>query len=347
MKAVLFTSGDPLQPTGGHIYNQKLCHHLVSMDVSCETIVLPENKNTPRETTYTIPEKFFKTDLHSPDIILLDGLVGAFMEKEIVDFKKKNPKIKWIYINHLPLYLNKVKPELLQKEEEAMRSCDCVVVTGRYAKELLLSYYNNLNSELITPGTTAVTPRATYNDELKTILMVGSVIERKGYNTVIHALGKFRTLNNWRLVIAGSIQWEKEYVTYLNRLIKQHLLSEKIELLGETNEIDIVKEYKSADLFVSASTEETFGRSAEEAIQFKIPVVLSSIPPYLYRFSKTPVEWFKPNVSNQLSQIFGKYLLSPKEYISLTKKWKNWEPTPRSWTAVANDWKNLLLKLPW
>ncbi len=59
------------------------------------------------------------------------------------------------------------------------------------------------------------------------------------------------------------------------KYIKEYILSNRVHLIDSLSETDKNNLYRNADLFVSPSLHEGFGRTPIEASMFKIPVITS------------------------------------------------------------------------
>jgi glycosyltransferase involved in cell wall biosynthesis len=101
------------------------------------------------------------------------------------------------------------------------------------------------------------------------ILTVGSLVKGKGVDTMIRSLSLLNS-QNFIFKVAGN----GEEKNSLQKLIKQLKLTDKIKLLGWTNNIE--KLYINSDLFIHASHQEGFPNSIVEAINFNLPVIASN-----------------------------------------------------------------------
>jgi glycosyltransferase involved in cell wall biosynthesis len=107
------------------------------------------------------------------------------------------------------------------------------------------------------------------------ILMVGSVIPRKGHRALIEALNYFKDLN-WTLHIAGNNRILPAYTRKLQKLISTFSMSGRVHLSGVLNNDELLSLYRSSDLFVFPSEYEGFGIALAEALHFQLPYVAFS-----------------------------------------------------------------------
>jgi len=78
------------------------------------------------------------------------------------------------------------------------------------------------------------------------LLSVGRAVEKKGFDTLLEALGKLPPALHWRWTHIG----EGELLNELRQQVKQLKLSKRITWLGARTQRDVIAQYRSADLFV-------------------------------------------------------------------------------------------------
>lgn len=99
---------------------------------------------------------------------------------------------------------------------------------------------------------------------------VGNLLPIKGYDTLIHAMGKVTIPSDkWELQIVGH---GKER-NHLETLISQHGLQQNIKLLGQKDKTEVQRLLSHSDAFVLASRSETFGVAYIEAMACGLPVI--------------------------------------------------------------------------
>lgn len=104
----------------------------------------------------------------------------------------------------------------------------------------------------------------------KNILYVGEFIERKGAFNLIKAFEKLGR-NDVGLILVGEGREGKKYLEY----IKQHGIK-NVFFEGFIQKEDIVKYYKSADVFVLPSLNEVWGLVVNEAMACGLPILSST-----------------------------------------------------------------------
>ena len=104
-----------------------------------------------------------------------------------------------------------------------------------------------------------------------TIVSIGSLIHRKGFDLLIEALSlsKSKLPPRWQLYIAGS----GEYKESLLKQIENANLQENIYLIGDKNKRELAELLQQSDLFVLPSRSETFGVVYIEALACGVPII--------------------------------------------------------------------------
>jgi glycosyltransferase involved in cell wall biosynthesis len=104
----------------------------------------------------------------------------------------------------------------------------------------------------------------------RTLVSVGSLIERKGHDRIIQAMAQ---LDGFELLIAGEGPEHHQ----LARLIEELDLADRVRLLGPWPHRDLPRLYNAADALVLASSREGWPNVLMEAMACGTPVVASNI----------------------------------------------------------------------
>jgi glycosyltransferase involved in cell wall biosynthesis len=108
--------------------------------------------------------------------------------------------------------------------------------------------------------------------DLPVILFCGKYIEKKRPMDLLRAFAQL-PIHKAQLVLVGEGVLRSE----LESFIAEHHIA-NVTLTGFVNQTEIVKFYATADIFVMCSAEgETWGLSANEAMNFQLPLVLSNL----------------------------------------------------------------------
>jgi glycosyltransferase involved in cell wall biosynthesis len=104
------------------------------------------------------------------------------------------------------------------------------------------------------------------------LVCVATLIPRKGHELLLRALAKIPH-RDWRLTCAGSLALDPATAGRLVALTRELRLDDRVSLVGELDATGVADCYDSADLFVLATLQETYGMSVAEALARGLPVV--------------------------------------------------------------------------
>jgi len=161
---------------------------------------------------------------------------------------------------------------------------DAFLAWGRPAKEYLISL--DAKAELIHVCQQAVDndfwkrqsdalDRAALRRELSchrpTFLLVGRLVERKGFRNFIQAWHNANAgLSHCMAIIVGN----GDQLESLQRLVEQHKIS-NIRFAPSQSPQELAKYYAAADVFVFPSLEDVWGMVVNEALCFNLPILAS------------------------------------------------------------------------
>lgn len=109
--------------------------------------------------------------------------------------------------------------------------------------------------------------------DAKVVIFSGKYIQKKRPLDLVEAAGILKDENVFFVLIGDG-----ELRNSVENRIKALGLNEKVLLTGFVNQSEIVKYYALADIFVMCSEEgETWGLSTNEAMNFKLPIIISDM----------------------------------------------------------------------
>src|SRR5262245_13805836 len=208
--------------------------------------------------------------------IVIDGLAFGALPQAAAALQKRNPLIALV---HLPLALEwglpPAKAEIYRATERAALTCARrVIVTSASMARLLIADYA-VAAQRITiacPGTDPVPPAEGSSDGIVRLLSVGSLVEGKGYDVLVAALGRLAQLP-WQLTIAGDASRDPSCASMIRNAIASQGLGDRIAILGAVARERLEGLYRAADLFVLASHFESYGMAFAQAVAHGLPVI--------------------------------------------------------------------------
>jgi glycosyltransferase involved in cell wall biosynthesis len=279
VKAVTFAvPGDLASPTGGYVYDRRIIGELQLLGWSVDIIDLGDGFPRPTaEIRARARAQLGAIPAGRP--IVVDGLAFGVLDQEAKLLRASHTLIALV---HHPLAF---ETGLSAEEVEAFRSSERAalsyvqraVVTSAATARLLVAEYA-VPVERITvvpPGTDRSKMAARVDGRAITLLSVGSLVPRKGYDVLLAALARLKDLP-WQLVIAGDRTRSVETAQQLDEDIATFGLGRRIAVLGAVAPEQLDGLYASADLFVLPSRFEGYGMAFSEAIAHGLPVVATT-----------------------------------------------------------------------
>ena len=270
--------GDLDLPTGGYGYDRRLLAEWRASGVAARHLALPGSFPAPT------PEDLAETGrliLSQPydSALLIDGLAyGAFPESIAAGLAGRVVAL----VHHPLAYETGLSAErtaaLRASETAALRYASAVIATSPATKRLLIRDYAVPESRITVaePGVDAAERAAgSPSGAPLSLLAVGSVVPRKGYDVLVAALAGLVDLD-WRLTIVGATDRAPQTAEALCRQIVEAGLGDRIALAGAVDDAALARAYAAADLFVMPSLFEGYGMVLTEALARGLPIICTT-----------------------------------------------------------------------
>jgi glycosyltransferase involved in cell wall biosynthesis len=267
--------GDLIVPTGGYAYDRRIITELLASGWQVDVLNLGDEFPRPSAEARIAAHKQLAAQPTCRPLVV-DGLAFGVLPEVASDLGASH---RLIALVHHPLAL---ETGLSPDEAEALRVSErCalagargVIVTSASTARLLNSDYD-VPVERITvarPGNDRVAPaHGTLVGEVS-LLAVGAVVPRKGYDVLIAALALLRDLP-WRLTIVGDRSRDHATTARLDSDVAHFALSDRVGFTGAVSGERLATLYARADVFVLASRFEGYGMAFAEAIAYGLPVI--------------------------------------------------------------------------
>jgi glycosyltransferase involved in cell wall biosynthesis len=267
--------GDLATPTGGYGYDRRILAELTGLGWLPQVIDLGEGFPFPTPSVRKAACARLAA-LPGGGLIVVDGLAFGVLP-DMADALHETHSL--IALVHHPLAhetgLSAHDAETLRTSERAALSfVRGVIATSEATARLLVDAYGVAAERVhvVHPGADRVSISERREGVVPTILSVGSVVPRKGYDVLIEAVAMLKDLA-WRLVIVGDRTRSAETGQELDAAIARHRLGERISFTGAVAPERLDALYADADLFVLASRFEGYGMAYAEAIAHGLPVI--------------------------------------------------------------------------
>jgi glycosyltransferase involved in cell wall biosynthesis len=266
---------NPGQPTGGNIYDRKVCAGLA--EAGWEVLVATVAAAWP------VPDSGARADLARivsaiPDgeIALIDGLIASPTAAQLL---LHAGRISMTVLLHMPLAtaLDTPHDASAQRSERAvLRAATGVVVTSEWTRQQVLTRYEIPADQVhvARPGVdqVAAPPRPVPGH----LICVGTLGRHKGQDLLVDALAELGDLD-WNCVLAGSLDRDPEFVDQLQTRITRLGYGHRVRLTGVLTGAVLSRAYTTADLLVAPSRSETYGMAVTEALAHGLPVIAAAV----------------------------------------------------------------------
>ena len=275
MTDVVFAVPGSLQArTGGYAYARKLLKLVPEYGINLSHLPLPGGFPHPTREELAAAAKALAA---VNSVLMVDGLAYGALPAAMLSTLRA-PLVPLV---HHPLALETgldaaTQAKLFASEAAALRTARSVVSSSKLTARLLQIDYG-VPAERIAiaePGNDPA-PRASGTGGPVTLLAVGAVSPRKGFDILVAALSTLADVD-WRLTIAGSLERSPEAVAALRTAIAESGLAHRVTLAGAVDEAALDGLYDAADIVVSPSLFEGYGMVLTEAMARGLPLVAST-----------------------------------------------------------------------
>jgi glycosyltransferase involved in cell wall biosynthesis len=248
---------DPGQPTGGNIYDWRVCAGLA--EAGWEVLVATVAAAWP------VPDSGARAELTRivsaiPDgeMALIDGLIASPTAAQLLPHAGR---ISMTVLLHMPLAtaLDRRHDASAQRSERVvLRAAMGVVVTSEWTRQQVLTRYEIPADRVhvAQPGAdrVAAPPRPVRGR----LICVGTLGRHKGQDLLVEALAELGDLD-WHCVLAGPLDRDPDFVGQLQTRITRLGYGHRVRLTGVLTGEVLSRAYTTADLLVAPSRSETYG----------------------------------------------------------------------------------------
>jgi glycosyltransferase involved in cell wall biosynthesis len=266
---------DPGQPTGGNIYDRRVCAGLAQAgwDVLITTVA----------AAWPVPGPGARADLARilsaiPDgaAVLIDGLIASPAAKQLLPHTGRT---RMTVLLHMPLAtaLDAVHDASAQRSERAvLRAVAGVVTTSEWTRQQVLTRYAipARQVHVARPGADRVAAPA--RPVRGHLICVGVLGRHKGQDLLVEALADLAD-RDWHCVLAGPLDRHPDFVEQLRARITRLRYDHRVRLTGVLTGEALSHAYSTADLLVAPSRSETYGMTVTEALAHGLPVLAAAV----------------------------------------------------------------------
>lgn len=264
---------DPARPSGGNVYDRRICEGLAALGWSVDEHPLPGAWPMPDAAARAALTDLL-TGLPDGTTVLLDGLIAS----AATDLPRFAGRLLLLVLVHMPRAQGRDDTAQTRAVEGAVLSAVAgVVTTSAWTKDWLLERYRLEPDRIhvVAPGADAAepVPGTAGGGEL---LCVAAVTPAKGQDVLIAALAEVEDLP-WDCVCVGAVDLDPGFVDQLRREAARGGIGTRIRFVGARTGGDLAAVYAAADVVVLASRAETYGMVVTEALARGIPVIATAV----------------------------------------------------------------------
>lgn len=277
MRRILFAiPGDLGARTGGYEYDRRILQAVPALGVDIVHLAMLGSFPEPSAQDVADAVESLDRAVEPGDVVLMDGLAcGALPESAL-----RRVRMPLIELCHHPLCLEAgLAPAraatLREIETRSLALVAHILVTSPHTAGTLVEDFSAPPAKISValPGTDPAARARGLGTPL-TLLAVGSIIPRKGFDILVEALAGLDDLD-WRLNIVGSHEHAPATTLALRERVASLGLAPRVEFAGERSSNALSDLYVGADIFVSSSHYEGYGMALAEALARGLPIVMT------------------------------------------------------------------------
>jgi glycosyltransferase involved in cell wall biosynthesis len=342
--------GDPGQPTGGNIYDRRICAGLA--EAGWEVLI------TTVAAAWPVPGPGARAGLARivsaiPDgeTVLIDGLIASPAAGQLLPHAGR---IRMTVLLHMPLAtaLGMHHDASAQRSERSvLRAATGVVVTSQWTRQQVLARYAipAHRVHVARPGADRVTaPDRPVRGHL---ICVGVLGHHKGQDLLVEALAGLAE-RDWHCVLAGSLDRHPDFVQQLRTRITRLGYGQRVRLTGVLTGAALSHAYTTADLLVAPSRSETYGMTVTEALAHGLPVIAAAVGGLPEALGSTadgtrPGQLVPPGDPAALAAALGDWLGDERHRHRLRAAARQRRSALRGWEQTTREIANALTAHGW
>jgi glycosyltransferase involved in cell wall biosynthesis len=250
---------DPRRPSGGNVYDRRVCRGLADLGWSIHEHTVPAAQ--ARSAVAAV-----LAEMPSGSVVLVDGLVGSVVPEALGPEARR---LRLVVLLHMP----RDGP----REDAALSAASAIVATSEWTRRWLSDHYALPDTPVyvVPPGVDAAEVAAGTPSGGR-LLCVAGVTPLKGHDILLDALA---TVNDrcWQCVCVGALDLDPEFVARLRRLVEERSLRNRVRFTGPLIGDGLDRAYADADALVLASRTETYGMVVTEALARGLPVIAGDV----------------------------------------------------------------------
>jgi len=267
---------DPARPSGGNVYDRRICNGLAALGWDVREHKLDGGWPWPDADANRALSRVF-AELPDGGVVLIDGLIASTVPAVLVPHAHR---LVLVVLVHLPLGDGPAGHEVADArsgECAVLAAASAIVTTSAWTRDLLLERYPLVPNNVVVaePGAdpAELAPGTADGGQL---LCVAAVTPHKGHDVLLAALAAVRDLS-WRCVLVGTLDRDPAFADLLRRRADDAGIGDRISFAGARTGDELDRAYAAADVLVLPSLGETYGMVVTEALARGLPVIATNV----------------------------------------------------------------------
>jgi len=264
---------DPARPSGGNVYDRRVCDGLAALGCSVRLHAVPGAWPRPDAAAHAALARAVQR-LPDGAVVLLDGLVASTAPEVLLPHATR---LRLVALVHMPLGHDTADDDVRSREGAVLAAAVAVLTTSPWTRRTLLELYAlpgdrvhvaepGVDAADVAPGTATA----------GALLCVAAVVPGKGHDVLLDALAAIADLP-WSCLCVGSLERDPAFAEGLRRRAGDAVLGGRVRFVGPRTGAGLDRSYAGADLLVLPSRAETYGMVVTEALARALPVVATDV----------------------------------------------------------------------
>ncbi|MFI5697403.1 glycosyltransferase family 4 protein [Kribbella sp. NPDC051586] len=321
---------DPRRPSGGNVYDRRVCRGLTALGWSVHEHAVAGQWPRP-DAAARLAVGAALARVPNGEVVLIDGLLASVLPEVL---EPEAGRLRLVVLMHMP------RDEA--REVAALSAASAIVATSDWTRRWLLDHYALPKDRVyvVRPGVD-LADLASGSVSGGRLLCVGAITPAKGPDLLLEALA---TVDDpaWRCVFIGSLNLDLEFVDELRRRAKDRRLADRVCFAGPLTGAELERAYAEADALVLASQFETYGMVVTEALARGLPVVATQVGGVPEAVGHAP-DGSRPGLlvvpgdPHALAQALRQWLGDPVERARLRAAARSRRLTLSDWTQTSRE----------
>ncbi|HEX6523827.1 MAG TPA: glycosyltransferase family 4 protein [Streptosporangiaceae bacterium] len=357
---------DPGLPSGGNIYDRRVCAGLAEAgwEVLVASVAAAEGPGQSSAAAEGPGQSSAAAEgpgqsgaaaadlarivsaIPDGETVLIDGLIASAAAAQLLPH---TGRIRMVVLLHMPLVtaLDTHHDASAERSERVvLRAAAGVVVTSEWTRRQVLARYAIPAGRVhvARPGVEKVAvPARPVRGHL---ICVGVLGPHKGQDLLVEALAGLAD-RDWHCLLAGPLDRHPDFVEQLQTRITHLGYGHRVQLSGVLTGAALSHAYTTADLLVAPSRSETYGMAVTEALAHGLPVIAAAVGGLPEALGSTadgtrPGQLIPPGDQVALAAALGDWLGDERHRHRLRAAARQRRSTLRGWETTIQEIANAL-----